>query len=94
MNPFATPVRYWTFQDRTPIGLDEGHVMVGGAVHAETRERLTAVRVFDNNAPELVSELWLTELETVELAERLLGMESYYHPARPEPRTVRGAKAE
>jgi hypothetical protein len=43
---------------------------------------------------ELVAEYWLTESETVELAERLLGMEGYYRPEKPEPLRDRGGKSE
>lgn len=91
MNPFATPVRYWMFQDRIPVGLDEGHVMVGATVHAETGEPLTAVRVFGaplcELAGNLIAEYCLTELETVELAQRLLGMETWFRPEGLEPPT-------
>ena len=92
MNPFATPVRYFRFEASLPVDFSEGSVTVGGAVHAETNERLTALRVFGER--ELVSELWLTADETVELATRLLGMGSWFYPDETETRNPQDGEAE
>lgn len=79
MNPFATSLRFWSFRDRVLTGLEQGHISVGAATHAETGERLTAIRVFqDGGSRELVSEYWLTADETQDLAARLLGMEPWF----------------
>jgi len=81
MNPFATSALCFSFTASLPTALVPGHISVGGAVHAETGERLTSLRVISDDTPEIVSELWLTEEETVDLAQRLLGMEPWFRPA-------------
>jgi hypothetical protein len=93
MNPLATSALCFSFAASVPTAVEPGHITVGGAVHAETRQRLTSVRVFSDGAPELISELWLTELETVELAQRLLAMESWFRPAVSELSRGEGGEA-
>lgn len=94
MNPLATSALCFSFASSIPVGLDEGHITVGGAVHAETGERLTSIRMFADDPPELIGEYWLTERETLELVQRLLGMESWFCPVETESPVDRGGEVD